>query len=327
MQSPLSDLKPDAPVAVVIQTRISDDGAGPYVNWQSKVSRLLSERKGSLGQQVIAPSPPHQVDWVVIQRFATLADARLWMQAPELRKLLDEIRTYFVGHDDIYLRPDLQDTSMPATAMISCKVAPEDEEEFQHWERDAFEVESKAPGFVGHRLERPVEGIQPNWVIALSFDTDENLNAWIESPERAALLASGQPYQREVRIRKVSYGFNFWQRDADTGPPAPMFILKTNLLVLLVLYPIVYLWGYFVSNPFIDSKGVPFWLSLFIGNLFSTQLLGWWVVPWTFKKFDAWLAPKPAANKALVGWIVLILLYAVSLAVYAYILTLKPLKF
>lgn len=58
-----------------------------------------------------------------------------------------------------------------------------------------------------------------------------------------------------------------------------------NLLVLLVLYPIVFLSGYFISAPFLDSKGVPFWLSLFVGNLFSTQLLGWLAVPVIFPLF------------------------------------------
>ena len=39
----------------------------------------------------------------------------------------------------------------------------------------------------------------------------------------------------------------------------------------------------FVSGPMIDARGVPFWLSLFVGNLVSTQLLGWWVVPAAFE--------------------------------------------
>ena len=52
-----------------------------------------------------------------------------------------------------------------------------------------------------------------------------------------------------------------------------------------MLYPIVFLSGYFISAPFLDSKGVPFWLSLFVGNLFSTQLLGWLAVPVIFPLF------------------------------------------
>jgi antibiotic biosynthesis monooxygenase (ABM) superfamily enzyme len=98
--------------------------------------------------------------------------------------------------------------------------------------------------------------------------------------------------------------------------------MRSNLLVLLVLYPIVFLWGYFVSGPFIDSRGVPFWLSLFIGNLVSTQLLGWFVVPATFRLFGWWLEPGTATGRRIAGYALLAVLYALSMAFFAWLLSL-----
>ena len=327
MTSTPSDSSQSGPVSLVIQTRVTDEGMAAYVKWQAKIGKSLEIRSGFLGQQVIAPSPPQQVDWIVIQRFKSLSEAQNWMQSDELHALLAEVKDSFVGQGDIFLRTESEDGKAPVTALISCHVATEDEAGFQAWETRAFKVESQAKGFVGHRLERPVPGIQENWVIALSFDSDQNLEAWLNSSERAALLEQGRAYQNDLKIRKAAYGFDFWSRPTGSPPPAPMFVLKTNLLVLLVLYPTVFLWGYLVSNPFIDSKGAPFWLSLFIGNLFSTQLLGWYVVPWAFKMFGAWLDPKPSQKTNMTGWVVLLALYAASMALYAYILTLPKLTF
>ena len=88
-----------------------------------------------------------------------------------------------------------------------------------------------------------------------------------------------------------------------------------------MLYPIVFLSGYFISAPFLDSKDVPFWLSLFVGNLFSTQLLGWLAVPVIFRLFGWWLDRKPALWKQVLGYGLLLTLYAISMAGYAWLLS------
>jgi len=97
-------------------------------------------------------------------------------------------------------------------------------------------------------------------------------------------------------------------------------IFKCNLLVLLALYPIVYLWGYFISGPLIDARGVPFWLSLFIGNIVSTQLLGWWVMPMTFKRFKWWLDPQAPISQHIFGYALIGTFYIVAMVGYALLL-------
>ncbi|MEJ0016075.1 MAG: hypothetical protein WDN25_05820 [Acetobacteraceae bacterium] len=88
-------------------------------------------------------------------------------------------------------------------------------------------------------------------------------------------------------------------------------------MVLAVLYPIVYLWNYFVGGPLLDSHGVPFWLALFIGNVVSTQLLGWWAVPAAFGRFGWWLAPKAGLRAQIAGYVAMAAFYVLSMAVYA----------
>ena len=88
------------------------------------------------------------------------------------------------------------------------------------------------------------------------------------------------------------------------------------MLVLLLLYPIVFLFGIWVQTPLLMGKaGLPFWLALFIGNIVSVLLLNW-LVPWTSRGFGWWLAPAGGWT-SLPGAALILLLYTVWLFLFA----------
>ncbi len=311
----------DGPVAVVVQRRIADDGFAAFVRWNGKVGERLKSWPGFLGQEVVPPQPPAYADWTLILRFASLADARAWLTSDERERLIDEVRSHFVGPEDVHILPDTgvrQESAV--SAVVSFKVAPGREDAFLAWQERIQAAETTFKGFLRHKIERPIAGLHDDWIIILSFDTDTNLTAWLDSPARQALLTEGEQFNAGMTVKRASHGFNFWFPPGQAPRQSAAFIFKCNLLVLLVLYPIVYLWGYFVSAPLIDARGVPFWLSLFIGNLVSTQLLGWWVVPAAFKVFDWWLAPNTKMWRQIGGYGLVAVLYAVAMAVYAVLL-------
>ena len=201
-----------------------------------------------------------------------------------------------------------------ASAIITTRIAPAREGEFLRWQDRVSVAEAAWPGFVAHRVERPVAGVQEDWVVSVSFDSPEHLDAWLRSDARSELIDGGAEFTRDQHVTRTALGFGFWSAQA---PPDPVF--KSNLLVLLMLYPLVYLWGYFVSEPLIDSHGVPFWLSLFIGNVVSTQLLGWVLAPWIFRRFRWWLQRPNSWRRHLAGYAVLVVLYALSMAAFAWL--------
>jgi antibiotic biosynthesis monooxygenase (ABM) superfamily enzyme len=192
--------------------------------------------------------------------------------------------------------------------------------EYLAWQKRISDAESAFRGFRGHRVQRPVAGVQDEWIVILTFDTDENLSAWIDSDERKALLAEGTRFNPDLKVSKTSFGFDFW---TPGGEKLRESVMKNNLLVLMALYPIVFAWGYFVSTPLFEGPhSIPFWLSLFVGNFVSTQLLGWFVMPWVFKRFAWWLKPKPGWRVQLLGFAILFVVYGASLACYAWLLSL-----
>ena len=208
------------------------------------------------------------------------------------------------------------------SAVISFKVPDGLEDAFLKWQQRIQAAEAEFRGFLRHKIERPIPGLHDEWIVILSFDSDANLNAWLDSPLRQTLLEEGARFNAGMNVKRASYGFNFWFPAGKTQAPeqGPGLIWKSNLIVLLVLYPVVYLWGYFISAPLIDSHGVPVWLSLFVGNLVSTQLLGWFLVPAAFRALDWWIKPKAALGRQIAGYALLAALYAGSMGLYALLL-------
>lgn len=310
----------DTPVALVVQRRISDEGFAAFSLWQVKVAERLQSWQGFLDQEVIPPAPPTNVDWTIVQRFANAETARAWLQSEDRSRLTDEVSRYFVGQEDMHLMPDRGTRpKVTASAMVSYHVEPDEEPAFLKWQGRIQAAEARFPGFLRHKIERPVPGVHDDWLIVLAFDSETHMSAWLESPERRTLLEEGRRFGSEARVRRSNYGFDFWF-PAQTGPIDRHGIFKRNLLILLVLYPIVFCWGYFISSPLVDKHGVPFWLSLFIGNFASTQLLGWWVAPTAFKFFDWWLPAGTGWRKQALGYATIVAFYAISMAVCAALL-------
>lgn len=89
------------------------------------------------------------------------------------------------------MTPDNQGGKDLVTVGVSHPVDPEQEEEFLAWQRRVTDSERAFPGFRGCELLRPVPGAQGNWTAIFRFDTEENLDAWLDSPERRELLKRG----------------------------------------------------------------------------------------------------------------------------------------
>ena len=142
-------------VTLVTQTRVATAGYSAYDAWQGRVAEFLAAAPGFISQEVIPPSPPVQVDWVVIQKFQTQEDARAWLQSEERSRLLGEVKTYFIGNDDIHLisENEAQRQKTAVSVVISCRVESGHEKAFLEWQRGISAAEAKYNGFLGHKVE------------------------------------------------------------------------------------------------------------------------------------------------------------------------------
>jgi hypothetical protein len=307
-------------VTIVTQTRVREGMAAEFGRWQNTISAAAGEFSGFIEQSVMPPNPPLQADWVILQRFARAEDASAWLRSGQRTRLLDAAQPMLVGRDDVHLVRDLAAGVRPApvSAVISSRVRPGQEAAFRAWEQRIAAAQARSDGFQGYRFEPPIPGVQDDWLAILRFDTEGHLQAWLDSPERHALLAEAAPFLEEFHARVVRTGFDQWFPAGAVGSPTPA-AWKQNMIVLLLLYPVVFLFGVWVQTPLLMRKaGLPFWLALFVGNAISVLLLNR-LVPWVSRGFGWWLAPARGAGARIgvAGAALIVLMYAALLFVFS----------
>lgn len=305
-----------AAVTIVTQTRVRDDTAEAFAGWQSQISAGAAAFPGFVEQSVMPPNPPTQADWVILQRFADIDAAAAWLHSDLRLGLVDAVQPMLAGAVDVHLVRDTGAGVLPApvSAVISTRIKPGQEVAYRRWEQRIAAAQAKAAGFQGYRFEPPVPGVQDDWLAILRFDTELHLQAWMESPARLKLLEEAKDFTEEFHARIVRTGFGQWF--AGEGSVAAPAAWKQNMVVLLLLYPVVFLFGIWVQNPFlIKAARLPFPLALFIGNIVSVVLLNY-LVPWASGMLGWWLSPRAERRVTLAGAGLIVALYAACIAVF-----------
>jgi antibiotic biosynthesis monooxygenase (ABM) superfamily enzyme len=305
-------------VSLVTQVRVLPERDPEFERWQRRLNAVVAEVEGFLDSDLIQPRPPLQEDWVVVQRFSNTGAARAWLQSAPWQDLVCEVQPHLVGHADVHLFAG-GDGRRPSavSAIISTTVAPGQEHAFLDWHHRIMAAQARFPGYEGYRLERPIPGVQDDWVAILRFDSEEHLEAWLRSDERRSLLQEGGQFASGAHVRIVKSGFESWFPAATKGTAAaPPATWKQSMLVLLMLYPLVFLFGEWVHEPLLVDNGLSFWLALFIGNAVSVMLLGWVLIPWISRRFGWWLNAS-GAHRGRANWLgamAVVALYALTLA-------------
>lgn len=322
MAAPPQNLAPNASaVTLVTQTRVRDEHAGDFAEWQRRVNEVVAGAPGFLAQEVIPPAPPVQPDWVIVQRFTRLEDARAWLASEERGTLIEQAQPWLVGQDDVHVfeTDNAPEAPRPVSALISTRVEPDKTKAFQSWQRRVAAAQARFPGFQGYKIEPPRPGIQDDWITILRFDSESHLETWLTSPERRKLVDEGAVFTAATSIRTARTGFDNWFRIGDQTSAPPVW--KQNVIVLLALYPVVFVFGRWVEIPYLAKKaGMLRWESLFIANVASIIILAK-IVPSLSNLFNWWLHPAGPSRRQTEykGLAVLLVIFAVILFAFSLI--------
>jgi uncharacterized protein len=306
-----------AGVTVVTQTRVQPGQDAEFARWQDKIRGIVATVPGFVEQSVMPPSPPVQMDWVILQRFTTADAATAWLHSDQRLQLLQEAQHLLVGNDDVHLVTDGGAGARPApvSAVISTRIKPGQEAAYRRWEQRIVSAQARATGYQGYRFEPPIPGVQDDWLSILRFDTEANLQTWLASPARQKLLAEGSDFTDKVNLRIARTGFDQWF--PTTGAAERPAAWKQNMVVLALLYPVVFLFGTLVQTPLLMHRaGLPFWLALFIGNIAGVLILNW-LVPRTSRRLAWWLQASGSGTATIAGTALLLGIYGLWLAAFA----------
>jgi antibiotic biosynthesis monooxygenase (ABM) superfamily enzyme len=202
--------------------------------------------------------------------------------------------------------PDSSDTSV--TEVILDRVRPELEGAYADLSRRLVNAQAKFPGYVGGYSKPNGDGA---WITLMRFATVADLDRWMQSPERSALLTEAKALVSESFAHKVNPSFPGWTiPNPQTGESPPNW--KASMLVLLGLYPIVALEISLLMPLFVGVKPA---LAGFIGNAISVTLTAFGTMPVFVKTFDWWLFPKQKSDTVR-GVAIIAFIYFIEIALF-----------
>ncbi|MEZ5217550.1 MAG: antibiotic biosynthesis monooxygenase [Ilumatobacteraceae bacterium] len=270
---------------VVVSRRVREGHETAFREWNSRIRAAAEAFDGHLGNETQAPSPSHPDRWVTIYRFATPEQLDRWLVSPERQALIEE------GHDHLVAPMIEQRLAVPSgqrevvTGVISQRIPPDRAAEFEAaMTRVSAEI-AGFPGFVRSDVRAPVAGVQDDYVVVFSFETREDLDRWLSSPERRAVTAALDAIVDGDRTLNVVGGFAGWFSGASTAAGPTRW--KQALTVLAGLYPVSLLIRWILGG---QLAKLPWPAATLVSNILGIIALTWIVMPRLTRALRRWLS-------------------------------------
>lgn len=274
---------------------IKPESANDFSNWQALFNATITQFPGFVSLEILSPIASSSSAWLVVQRFQTAEQLINWQKSPGRKKLLEALDPFLTGSREDSIKECFSDASNPqgaVTEAIITYVLPENEKFYHAWIAKIHQAEAKFPGFKGVYTQTPNPRGGLHWITFLQFDSQENLDHWLNSPVRKELLDEAKELIHSLENQRVISPFAGWFSSlAKTGALPPVW--KQTMIVLLILFPIV----------MVELKYLPLFigglnssLRTFIGNAISVTLISWPFMPLAIKWLGWWLAPQPPNN-------------------------------
>jgi antibiotic biosynthesis monooxygenase (ABM) superfamily enzyme len=177
----------------------------------------------------------------------------------------------------------------PAIAVFSWRARPGRETELAAWLEEARQVLARFPGYLGSTVIQE-EGSR-NFHLIVEFTNQEDLRRWLQSDERAVLLARTRSLAAAQPAVQLRTGLETWFQvpSHDGGAtlrPPPRW--KMWLVSLAAIYPLVLLFMAFVA-PRLQSW--PLWArAAFLPFVLLTSMT-YVVMPVVTRVLHRWLSP------------------------------------
>lgn len=251
-----------------------------------------------------------RLDWAITATFRDEASLHQWLD--------DVLQAETTPTRPLPAGLDIVVADQPRThgvGLVYHQIEPGSETAFISAQEELAELAGTHPGYGGTTVLPPTAEY-PRWTSLIRFRSDQQLQDWMKSTTRQSALPQLQEQLggRFQVVTQQTFGSTVRVQDgvAEVTPS-----WKTNMVVLLVLYPTVMLLARFV-DPLIRRLGTDVWLTMFLSQAISVSLLTWVMMPAAGRALQRWLDPKRGAGwrVSLLGALVVIAGYVVFLTIF-----------
>jgi uncharacterized protein len=300
----------------IIVYNVSLGKGNEFKAWQKQINDTLQQSAGILGIEVL----PHTVgssshEWVVMYRFCNDAALLAWLNSNERANALATAPDIFTSNPSEYTLSGVNPPDYGKTLIVTNKVIPGKEAEYEAAELALHASAARFPGFAGCKVFKPTANNE-NWSTLMHFSNKDSMARWLNSPERAAGLEVLHQFAVTHNLNVIPTGFGSWFAiNANDGIAAPAW--KQAMVVVCALFPTTLAFK-LTAAEFLSSEGVPVAVNGFISTLFGTLSLTWLLMPVLAKLMSWWLSPKCAWKQSLLGMLLLFCVYAIEILSFLY---------
>ena len=299
--------------SLILSARVLPDKADAFTQWHARWQSEVLAAPGATSFEYWPPTPD-QEEAVALMRFESVDALRAWRTSPRNRALVDEGSSLVVGGVVMQLAGQAAIeyyVQHSATEVIITQIKAGNEDAYRAFADRIQKVQETFPGYLGSFVQPPHQK-ESGWTTVIRFDSAANLDAWLDSDARAALLKESEALIDGFHAQRVDTSFPGWAPlDPKTGKPPNMW--KTASLVLLTLFPVVMFELKFLS-PIVHRLNPS--MGTFIGNAISVGLTTWPLMPLAIRAFHPWLFPESQPRwRVFTSPFVIILCYAVEIAI------------
>ena len=198
----------------------------------------------------------------------------------------------------------------PIVFVVTRRVRPGCEGDFEQWIGRMGEAEMALPGFLGREDIPPQPDGQDTWTHVIRFASLEDQRAWFADPLYASLIEEVKPMCMEVHRTNPITGFGAWFVPPEQAGHGGVPTWKQTMVVVLSLYPSIYL----ISWAFTMHVNWPFAMKLLASNIIAVSCVSWITLPFV-RRCVGWWMPR-SADRSLpveIGMVLIIVAVLVGL--------------
>jgi antibiotic biosynthesis monooxygenase (ABM) superfamily enzyme len=253
-----------------------------FERWLHRITETAARQPGHLGSDLQPPGTQHPNEWVIIYQFEDQEQLTAWIDSPSRAELLAEGAELTDGPARVQ-KLAMGAGQDPVTAVASFRVRTGSEAAFEQSYEQVLDSIDEFDGFLRAQLFPPVDGVQDETVIVFSFQSRDQLDAWLGSEERSVGLANMDEHIEGERQINVVGGFGGWFGVGE----ARVKTWKQAAIVLLALYPTVLVLNETLGR--VLPNDLPYLLDVFIGLVVSVAILSWLLMPRLTRVLTGWL--------------------------------------
>lgn len=177
----------------------------------------------------------------------------------------------------------------PVTVVVTRRVRPGREQDYEAWLARLIEGAKALPGFLGARMQRTSEEGAPVYTSVFRFDRVEHLRAFEESDLRARALREVAALVEADAVWSRLTGLEQWfTPPAGTVVPQPSRF-RMALVMIVVVYGLVFSIGRVVSIVLADA---PQPLRLLVTIVIEVFLMTYVLMPRLTRALARWIYPN-----------------------------------